>query len=80
MNSDEAPGALPVCLLDERFAVVDKPAIIGFDGWPSNTIRTGTRWVTLTQLPLAFCAGRSANSLPVPAPMLWTWALKSTPG
>ena len=37
---------------------------------PSNAIRTGTRWVTLTQLPLAFWAGSSENSLPVPAPML----------
>ena len=35
----------------------DRPAIIGRDGVPSNTTRTGTRCVTLTQLPLAFCAG-----------------------
>ena len=25
-------------------------------------MRTGMRWVTLTQLPVAFCAGISANS------------------
>ena len=51
----------------------DRPAIIGRRVSPSNAIRTGTRWVTLTQLPLAFCAGSTENSLPVPAPMLWTW-------
>ena len=28
---------------------------------PSMTMRTGTRWVIFTQLPLAFCAGISAN-------------------
>ena len=38
-------------------AVTDKPAIIGLIGVPSNAIRTGTRCVTLTQLPLAFWAG-----------------------
>ena len=58
---------------NRRWRSTDRPAIIGFDGLPSNAIRTGTRWVTLTQLPLAFCAGSSENSLPVPAPMLWTW-------
>ena len=51
--------------------VDDRPAIIGLSGLPSNAMRTGTRWVTLTQLPFAFCAGRMANSLPVPAPTLW---------
>ena len=44
--------------------------ISGLPGLPSNAIRTGTRCVTLTQLPLAFWAGMIANSLPVPAPML----------
>ena len=32
--------------------------------------RTGMRCVTFTQLPVAFCAGSSENSAPVPAPML----------
>ncbi len=35
-------------------------------------IRTGTRWRTFTQLPLAFWAGRTENCEPVPAPMLAT--------
>ena len=34
--------------------------------------RTGTRCTTLTQLPVAFCAGSTENSAPVPAPMLAT--------
>ena len=54
--------------------VTDRPAIIGREGVPSNAIRTGTRWVTLTQFPFAFCAGRIENSLPVPMPMLCTCA------
>ena len=43
-------------------------------------MRTGTRWVTLTQLPLAFCAGSTENSLPVPAPIDATWPLSLRPG
>ena len=31
----------------------------------SNFKRTGTRWTTLTQLPLAFCGGRTDSSEPV---------------
>ena len=38
----------------------------------SSFSRTGMRCVTLTQLPVAFCAGSSENSAPVPAPMLST--------
>jgi hypothetical protein len=30
-------------------------------------MRTGTRCVTLIQLPVAFCAGRTEKALPVPA-------------
>ena len=38
--------------------------------WPgSSSMRTGTRCTTLTQLPVAFCGGSSANSEPVPAPI-----------
>ena len=47
----------------------ERPAIIGRPGSPSTAMRTGTRWRTLTQLPLAFCAGRTENCEPVPAPM-----------
>ena len=36
----------------------------------SNSMRTGMRCTTLTQLPVAFCAGISENSEPVAAPML----------
>mgnify|MGYP003693846851 CR=1 FL=1 len=31
-----------------------------------NSMRTGTRCTTFTQLPLAFCGGRIANCAPVP--------------
>ena len=31
-------------------------------------MRTGTRCTILIQLPVAFCAGSSANAEPVPAP------------
>ena len=50
------------------------------DGACSIARRTGTRWTTLTQLPVAFCAGSSENSEPVPAPMLSTVARISRPG
>ena len=43
-------------------------------------MRTGTRWTTLTQLPVAFCAGSSENSEPVPAPMLATVAVEGVAG
>ncbi len=42
--------------------------------------RTGTRWTTFTQLPLAFCAGSRENCAPVPAPMLATTAVNLWPG
>ena len=70
---------LLACRRNRRWRSTDRPAIIGFDGVPSNAIRTGTRCVTFTQLPLAFCAGSSENSLPVPAPMLWTCAVNFWP-
>ncbi len=34
----------------------------------SRAIRTGTRCAALIQLPVAICAGSSANALPVPTP------------
>src|SRR5437762_3333729 len=41
---------------------------------------TGTRCTTLTQLPVAFCAGRSENSDPVPAPIEATTPVNVRPG
>ena len=49
--------------------------------WPaSNTMRTGTRCTTLTQLPLAFCGGRIANCAPVPGLTDATVPWKVCPG
>jgi len=39
-------------------------------------MRTGTRWTTFTQLPVAFSGGRSENTAPVPAEMLSTEPVK----
>ncbi len=49
-------------------------------GGASKRMRTGTRWTTLTQLPVAFWAGSSENSEPVPAPMLSTVPSSFLPG
>ena len=35
--------------------------------FPSRWIRTGTRWTTFTQLPVAFSGGKSEKRAPVPA-------------
>ena len=35
-----------------------RPVVSSFG---SKQKRSGTRWTTLTQLPLAFCGGRIAN-------------------
>ena len=35
-------------------------------------MRTGTRWTTLIQLPVAFWGGNSEKTLPVPAAKPWT--------
>jgi len=48
---------------------IDRPTC---NGWAarscgSMSIRTGSRCTTLIQLPVAFCAGSSANDAPVPA-------------
>src|SRR5439155_12105716 len=40
------------------------------------TARTGTRWTSLTQLPVAFCGGMIENSEPVPGLMPETVPLK----
>ena len=40
-------------------------------GW-SNSIRTGSLWVTLTQFPVAFWAGRAEKAWPVPGAKLAT--------
>src|SRR5690606_35570839 len=48
---------------------IDRPTRSGcaFSSSGSSSMRTGTRCTTLIQLPVAFCAGRSAKALPVPA-------------
>src|SRR4029077_10587312 len=45
---------------------------IGSSGLRSTRMRTEMRWTTLTQLPLAFCAGRIENSAPLAGLMLST--------
>src|SRR5215813_12770305 len=45
----------------------------GYLGSTSSTLtRTGTRCVTFTQLPVAFCGGSSENAEPLPALTLST--------
>lgn len=56
-----------------------RPAIRGRGERSSMAIRIGTRCDTFTQLPLAFCAGNTANSDPVPWPMLSTCPLSDDP-
>ena len=55
-------------------AVTVMPARSGV--WPSGAesrlMSTGTRCTTFTQLPLEFCAGRSANSALVAGAMVLT--------
>ena len=60
--------------------LVVRPAMSLRLGVPSMAMRTGTRCVTLTQLPVAFCAGRTENSEPVPAPIEATWPLSVMSG
>ena len=49
-------------------------------GGLSKAIRTGRRWTTFTQLPVAFCGGRGENAAPVPGEKLATWPLHAAPG
>ena len=42
-------------------------------------MRTGKRWVTLTQLPVAFSGGSTENMAPEPALMLSTTPSSVTP-
>ncbi len=42
-------------------------------------MRTGRRWTTLIQLPVAFCAGITANADPVPPARPTTWPWNFTP-
>ena len=46
----------------------------------SKQNRSGTRWTTLTQLPVAFCGGRIANCAPVPGAIEQTVPFHSRPG
>ena len=47
---------------------IDRPTRSGCfcSSFGSSAIRTGRRWTTLIQLPVAFCAGTSAKAAPVP--------------
>ena len=77
MNSGQS--AHPAYFVNTRTSA-DSPAIMSRAGFSSKAMRTGTRCVTLTQLPVAFWAGRTENSLPVPAPIVSTWPRTVTPG
>ena len=46
----------------------------------SKQKRSGTRWTTLTQLPLAFCGGRIENCAPVPGAIEQIVPFHSLPG
>src|SRR5229473_1951437 len=46
----------------------------------SMTILTGTRWTTLTKLPVAFSGGKAVNFEPEPSWMLSTWPRRSSAG
>src|SRR5262249_33593728 len=60
-NSDASVRTRPVSIS----TLTLMPARSSERSWPgSNTIRTGTRCTTFTQLPLAFCGGRIANCAP----------------
>ena len=52
----------------------------GSSAWSSGVSLSGRRWTILTQLPVAFSAGRTDSSEPVAGLKLWTWALKVWPG
>ena len=58
------------CCATSTLASIDRPTRSGCSAtsFGSSAMRTGTRCTTLIQLPVAFCAGSSANAAPVPAP------------
>ena len=49
-------------------------------GGLSKAMRTGRRWTTFTQLPVAFWAGRAEKAEPVPGLKLATWPANFWPG
>ena len=56
-------------LLDDvDVAFIERPTRSGCaaSSFGSSAMRTGRRWTTLIQLPVAFCAGISAKAEPVP--------------
>ena len=57
------------------------PARNGYPfGGCSTSRRTGIRWTTFTQLPVAFWGGSTENSAPVAGAIASTVAGHSTPG
>ena len=60
------------------FALV--PSLKGWAACLVMLIQTGTRWVTLTQFPVAFSGGRSEKLVPLPGLMLMTRPVNVTPG
>jgi len=65
----------PDALCKSTRTVVESPMRSGWflSSLGSSRMRTGTRCTILIQLPEAFCDGRSANALPLPAAMPATW-------
>src|SRR6185312_17137077 len=53
--------------------LADRPAAAISGGVWSNSMRTGRRCTTFTQLPVAFCAGRIEKVEPAPGLKLATW-------
>jgi hypothetical protein len=49
-------------------------------GFSIRSIFTGTRWVILVKLPVAFSMGIRANSDPVAGAKLSIWPVRSSPG
>src|SRR5260221_4662544 len=63
------------------FTLAVVPMRNGCAGSGSSTLmRTGTRCVTFTQLPVAFCGGRSENAVPLPPERLTTVPWKGGSG
>ena len=57
------------------------PALSGGSSfWRWIAMRTGMRWVTFTQLPLAFSAGSTENADPLAALIACTWPCQVRPG
>jgi hypothetical protein len=73
----DAFHAYPIWIL--TIAEVPKRKGCSGSGFMMRT-RTGTRCVTFTQLPVAFCGGNNENAFPEPPLMLSTMPLKGCLG